>query len=50
MTIKWLITLENGYTYTLGLLLAQPSYYALEYAHKLAKEQDTAVQSVEVVK
>jgi hypothetical protein len=45
-SMTFLITLVNGYKYKLKLTLSQPSYYADEYAYKLARMQDSKVLSV----
>lgn len=47
MNTVYKITLANGYQTEVVVTISQPSYYALEYASKIAKVQGSEVLSVE---
>jgi hypothetical protein len=46
MSTTYIITLANGETQEVILTMSQPSYYAQEYAYKLAKMKLTEVLTV----
>jgi translation initiation factor 2B subunit (eIF-2B alpha/beta/delta family) len=50
MTTTYLITLANEEEFTVVLTISQPSYYAHEYAYKLAEQRHSEVSTVVVIK